>query len=94
LGIRLYLEAIQAFRFPEEGIMQSNDPVIIMATITPPAGWGDMAKVTAKLSDGTEAEVFRYFDDELSFSAQQFTGLTITQACELKFKADVAYLRG
>jgi hypothetical protein len=72
--------------------MPNIDPVIIMATITPPAGWGDMAKVMAKMSDGTEVEVFKYFANELSFTAQEFTGLTLDEACERKYQRDLAYL--
>lgn len=70
-----------------------NHSKIVSAQITLPQRFGDMARVTAKMSDGSEMMVFEYFSDELHFTAEEFEGLTIDQACELKFRKDVAYLR-
>lgn len=74
---------------------QQTDPkaTIVTAEVIPPKGWGDMAKVRAKMSDGTETLVFEYFSDELYFSAEEFTGMTLEQAGALRSKKDIAYLR-
>lgn len=70
------------------------DPrTIVQAEIVPAKGFGDMATVRAKMSDGQEVQVFRYFDDELSFRAEEFTGMTLLQAHKLFHKKDVAYLQ-
>jgi len=66
---------------------------IVSARITPPAGFGDMAKVFVTLENGEELKAFDYFDDELSFSTQEFVGKTLAQACDLRHQKDVAYLR-
>ena len=66
---------------------------IISARITPPAGFGDMAKVYVTLENGEEMKAFDYFDDELHFTTQEFVGKTVAQACDLRFKKDVAYMR-
>jgi hypothetical protein len=51
------------------------------------------ATLTATMSDGTTARLFSYYIDELSFDASELVGLTIEQACDLRHKRDVAYLR-
>lgn len=66
---------------------------ITKAEIIPPSGWGDHAKVIATFSDGSEAEVVRYFTDELSFTAEEFVGLTKDEAVELYYQRDKAYLQ-
>lgn len=73
--------------------MLSPEPTIVEAKIALPQGFGDMAKVTAKLSDGTDVEVFKYFSDELHFSAEEFKGMTLEQAHELRHRRDVAFLQ-
>lgn len=46
------------------------------------------------LEDGSYHDsIITYFPDELSFSASQFIGKTIDEACEYKRRRDVAYLR-
>ena len=37
--------------------------------------------VFAKMSDGGEKVVFHFYDDELFFEADEFVGLTISEAC-------------
>jgi hypothetical protein len=66
---------------------------IMSATIVPPKGFGDQAVVKGQMSDGTEVVVLKYFSDELSFSAEEFVGLTLDQALNLFVKRDTAYLR-
>jgi hypothetical protein len=49
--------------------------------------------VTATLEDGTEAELFRYYTDELSFTQAEFTGLTVQEALDLFTRKDIEYLQ-
>jgi hypothetical protein len=68
---------------------------IIKCTITAqPKGWFDpMPKVIITLEDGTTKELFEYYPDEISFTAEEFIGLTEDEARHLKFKKDKAYLQ-
>ncbi len=53
-----------------------------------------MPKVMITLEGETkEKELFEYFPDELSFTAEEFIGLTEQEANQLKFKKDQEYLR-
>ena len=52
-----------------------------------------MPKVTVKFEDGTEKVLFSFYPDELSFSPEEFVGLTEREARELRRRRDVAYLR-
>jgi hypothetical protein len=52
-----------------------------------------MPKVIATLENGEEKELFEYYPDELHFTPEEFVGLTVEQAHELRHKKDVAYLR-
>jgi hypothetical protein len=49
--------------------------------------------VTATLEDRTDVELFRYYTDELSFTADEFTGLTVQEALDLFARRDIEYLR-
>ena len=53
-----------------------------------------MPQVFVKL-DGDENEqfLFEYYPDEISFSKNEFIGLTISEARHLKFKKDKDYLQ-
>ena len=66
---------------------------IVSAKIIPPAGWGDKAKVMATLDDGQEGVIFTYYHDELTFTPEEFVGLTVDEAYELFHRKDVEYLR-
>lgn len=43
--------------------------------------------------EGKEMSLFEYYPDEISFTANEFVGLTVEQARALKGKKDRAYLR-
>jgi hypothetical protein len=70
-------------------------PKIVSARITAmPVGICDpMPKVFATFEDGSEKLLFEYFPDELSFTPEEFVGLTEGQAHELKYAKDKAYLQ-
>ena len=67
---------------------------IVKARITAmPKSFADpMPKVMVTLEDNTEQELFEYYPDEISFSANEFIGLTIEEGKHLKLKKDKAYL--
>jgi hypothetical protein len=44
--------------------------------------------------DEEETFLFNYYEDEISFTADEFIGLTGAEARSLKGKKDLAYLRG
>ena len=53
-----------------------------------------MSIVCADLSDGREAvQLFQYYSDELSFREDEFVGMTVAEARQLRHDRDVAYLR-
>lgn len=47
----------------------------------------------AEMSDGTEAELFCYYPDEVSFSPFEVVGMTKSEAGQLFVRKDTAYLR-
>ena len=53
-----------------------------------------MPVVTATMEDGSTKELFFFYPDEISFTPEEFTGLTVSEARDLKRVKDVAYLRG
>lgn len=75
--------------------MENMTPKIIKATISPlPKTLLDpMPVVTAVFDDDTEKRLFDYFPDEISFTPEEFVGLTEAEACQLKFDKDLAYLK-
>jgi len=71
---------------------------IVKARITdmPKSMFDRMPEVLVVLEgDETEKEhvLFSYFPDEISFRAEEFPGLTVEQALDLRHKRDVQYLR-
>jgi hypothetical protein len=68
---------------------------IIKARITPlPRNFSDpMPEVHATLEDGSEVKLFEYYPDELTFTKEEFVGLTIDEAIHLKFKKDRKFLQ-
>lgn len=51
------------------------------------------ARAVAKLSSGEEVVVFRYYDDEITFTAEELVGKTRDEARSLKSKKDVEFLQ-
>ena len=66
---------------------------IVTAQVIQPQRFGDKAKVIVEFSDQSEELLFTFFSDELSFTADEFIGLTKDQAFDLFAKKDTAYLR-
>jgi len=54
---------------------------------------GIKAEVHATFDDGTTKRVLSFYDDELSFTAEEFIGLTEEEVHNLFHKKDVAYLQ-
>ena len=75
--------------------MDAVELKIVSARITEmPKGYFDpMPQVWVTYEDGKEQMLFEYYPDEISFSPQDFVGLTRSQAIHLKFKKDKAYLQ-
>lgn len=67
---------------------------VISARITAmPKDWFEpMPQVYVTLEDGTEQFLFEYYPDEISFTPNEFVGLTIEQCRALKGKKDLAFL--
>lgn len=52
-----------------------------------------MPNVHAFFDDKTDEVLFQYYVDEISFTENEFIGLTREQAMSLKSKKDIAYLK-
>jgi hypothetical protein len=70
-------------------------PVIASARITamPKQLFDPMPQVIVIDSNEKETTLFEYYPDEISFCEKEFIGLTLDQACRLKFSKDKAYLQ-
>jgi hypothetical protein len=68
---------------------------IIEARITamPKSLFDPMPKVYATTEDGTEHLLFEYYPDEISFSPNEFVGLTLEQGKDLRRQKDLKYLQ-
>jgi len=51
-----------------------------------------MPKVFVTTEDNKEHFLFSYYPDEISFTPQEFIGLTKVEACNLHMSKDTAYL--
>ena len=81
--------------FPYTGSISMSDETkkIVAARIIPANGLWNPPKVMIRLEGDTEdQQLFDYYPDELSFTAQEFIGLTLAQGRHLKFTKDKAYL--
>ena len=69
--------------------------LVVAARITPlPQRLGDrLPEVWVTCEDGTETKVFDFYPDELSFSGDEFVGLTVEECRLLKFGRDRAFLQ-
>ncbi len=68
---------------------------IVSARITamPKSLFDPMPQVHVTMEDGTEQFLFDYYPDEISFSPNEFVGLTIEGARHLKFVKDRNFLQ-
>lgn len=71
-------------------------PIIVSCEISPlPVGLGDpLPRVSVTFNDGSNAVLFEYFPDEVSFATEEFIGLTEIEARQLFGRKDRAYLKG
>lgn len=79
--------------------MIAMEQKILSAKIGPyprpmPVGMLDpMPKVEVTYQDGKSEVLFEFYPDEISFREEEFIGLTRAEACELRTRKDVAFLR-
>jgi hypothetical protein len=75
--------------------MLAEELKIVSAIITAmPKGFLDpMPQVWVTYEGGKEQMLFEYYPDEISFTADEFIGLTRSEAIHLKFKKDKKYLQ-
>lgn len=52
-----------------------------------------MPVVTVTLDNDEKVEIFQYYPDEVSFTEDEFVGLTEAEARDLHRKKDVAFLK-
>lgn len=52
-----------------------------------------MPQVKVRFDDGSEKILFEFYPDELSFTENEFIGLTEKQAHELRMKKDIEFLQ-
>ncbi|MDF2841623.1 MAG: hypothetical protein K0R00_49 [Herbinix sp.] len=70
-----------------------NDKVIKECNIERQTGFAAENKVNVVYEDGMAEKILNYYPDELSFSEEEFIGLTKQQAKDLFHKKDIAYLQ-
>jgi hypothetical protein len=59
-----------------------------------PQGMMDkMPTVKVVFDNGDEKELFQFYPDELSFTENEFIGLTLDEGRQLKFKKDIKFLQ-
>jgi hypothetical protein len=75
--------------------MDALELKIVSARITEmPKGYFDpMPQVWVTYEDNKEQMLFEFYPDEISFSPNEFIGLTRSEAIHLKFKKDKAFLQ-
>ena len=62
-------------------------------TAMPRSMFDPMPEVYVTTQDGVEHRLWSYYPDEISFTENEFVGLTLDAARNLKFQKDRAYLR-
>ena len=70
-----------------------NKIVGVRFTEMPKSIFDPMPQVFGILEDGAEILLFSYYPDEISFSEQEFIGLSVSEARYLKFKKDKLFLQ-
>lgn len=78
---------------PHPGMKESVYIVSARITAQPKSILDPMPSVYGQFNDGTEQLLFTYYPDELTFTKEEFIGLTAQQAQNLRHKKDVAYLQ-
>ena len=79
--------------------MNSSEPTINKCNIGPyprpmPEGMIDeLPKVKVQFDNGEEKTLFEFYPDEISFSEQEFIGLTENEALRLIFEKDRKYIQ-
>jgi len=79
--------------------MNHKEPVIIKCSIGSyprpmPEGMSDpMPKVKVQFDNGEEKTLFEFYPDEISFSENEFIGLTEESAHRLRFEKDKKYIQ-
>ena len=59
----------------------------------PETPFDPMPEVEAVFDDGKTCKLFSYYPDEISFTPDEFIGLTRLEAMALRHKKDVEYLQ-
>lgn len=59
----------------------------------PESSFDPMPQVEVIFDDGTTCSLFSYYPDEITFTPEEFIGLTRGQAMALRHKKDVDYLQ-
>ena len=67
---------------------------VISSRITdqPKSFFDPMPQVFVTMENGIEEFLFDYYPDEISFTPNEFVGLTLNECRHLKFKKDKKYL--
>ncbi|WP_039994417.1 hypothetical protein [Gordonia otitidis] len=81
---------------PENGDTRDADCIIVSATVGAfPKDLVDVAmpNVTVTYSDGNTEMLFTFYPDEISFTADEFVGLTRQQALSMRRHRDTEYLQ-
>ena len=62
-------------------------------TAYPKSLFDPMPQVFVTFENNKEEFLFEFYPDEISFSQEEFVGLTVEEAKDLKFRKDKAYLQ-
>lgn len=83
------------FYLPYKMYEMNNQPKVVSCRITtqPETYFDPLPKVYVTLDNNTEECIFDYYPDEISFTPDEFIGLTIKECRHLKFVKDKNYLK-
>ena len=79
--------------------MKAIEPVIVKCSISTyprpmPEGMFDpMPAVKVRFDNGEEKTLFEFFPDEISFTEDEFIGLTEEEAHQLRIEKDIKYIQ-
>lgn len=78
----------------ENGHRDSRKILSARITAMPESLFDPMPKVMVTVEGGEgEVELFEYYPDELSFTAEEFIGLTVEEGHQRKLKKDMEFIR-